>query len=72
MTWTILLRLLGGYTEPRWIRGRLPQPLRSRCAVRHFRIQLRLVAGARLRMKGRSFREIGRELGISQVAAWKL
>jgi hypothetical protein len=23
-------------------------------------------------MKGKSFREIGRELGISQVAAWKL
>jgi hypothetical protein len=25
-----------------------------------------------LRVEGKSFREIGRELGISQVAAWKL
>ena len=40
--------------------------------VQHFRIQLRRVAVTRLRMKGKSFREIGRELGISQVAAWKL
>jgi hypothetical protein len=28
--------------------------------------------GTRLRMKARSFREIGRDLGISQIAAWKL
>lgn len=72
VTWTVLLRFLGGYTEPRWARDRRPQPLRSRCVVQHFRTQLRRVAVTRLRMKGKSFREIGRELGISQVAAWKL
>jgi len=38
----MLLRLLGGYTEPRWWRD------------------------------GRSCREIGGELGISRVSAWKL
>ena len=72
VTWKMLLRFLGGYTEPRWWRDRRPQPLKSRCTVQHFRTQLRREAVTRLRMEGKSFREIGRELGISQVAAWKL
>lgn len=65
VTWRMLLRFLGGYTEPRWARDRRPQPLRSRCVVQHFRTQLRRVAVTRLRMEGKSFREIGHVLGIS-------
>jgi hypothetical protein len=72
VTWKMVMRFLGGYTEPRWRRDRLPQPLKSRCAVQHFRTHLRREAVTRLRMEGKSFRQIGRELGISQVAAWKL
>ena len=41
-------------------------------SVQHFRTMLRREAVVRLRMEGKSFRQIGRELGISQVAAWKL
>ena len=72
VTWKMLLRFLGGYTEPRWWRDRRPQPLKSRCTVQHLRTLLRREAVTRLRMQGRSYRQIGRELGISQVAAWKL
>jgi hypothetical protein len=72
VTWTMVLRLIGGYVEPRWSRDRRPQPLRSRMGVRHMRTMLRREAVARLRMEGKSFRQIGRELGVSQVAAWKL
>lgn len=72
VTWKMLLRFLGGYTEPRWWKDRRPQPLKSRSTVQHFRTLLRREAVTRLRMEGKSFREIGRELGISQVAAWKL
>jgi hypothetical protein len=61
-----------GYFEPVWWRDRRPQPLRSRMTTCHFRTLLRREAVARLRMKGRSFRQIGRELGVSQVAARKL
>jgi hypothetical protein len=72
VTWKMLLRFLGGYTEPRWWRDHRPQPLRSRVVVQHFRTHLRREAVTRLRIEGASFRAIGRELGISQVAAWKL
>jgi hypothetical protein len=72
VTWKMILRLLGGYVEPHWWRDRRPQPLRSRMVVFHLRTHLRREAVARLRMEGMSFRQIGRELGISQVAAWKL
>ena len=72
VTWTMVLRLIGGYVEPWWLRDRRPQPLRSRRSVEHFRALLRRAAVTRLRLEGRSFRQIGRELGISQVAAWKL
>ncbi|RYD67799.1 MAG: hypothetical protein EOP83_02015 [Verrucomicrobiaceae bacterium] len=41
-------------------------------SIQHFRTMLRREAVVRLRMDGKSFRKIGRELGISQVAAWKL
>jgi len=68
----MMLRLIGGYSEPRWWRDRRPQPLRSRRSVEHFRTLLRRVAVTRLRLEGCSFRQIGRELDVSQVAAWKL
>ena len=72
VTWRVLLCFLGGYIEPRWWRDRRPQPLRSRCVVQRFRTLLRREAVIRLRLEGRSFREIGQELGISHVAVWKL
>lgn len=72
VTWKMRLRFLGGYVEPRWWRDHRPQPLRSRVVVQHFRTHLRREAVSRLRMEGGWFRAIGRELGISQVAAWKL
>ena len=66
------VELLGGYVDPSWCRDRRPQPLRGRMTTCHFRTLLRRAAVARLRMEGRSLRQIGRELGVSQVAAWKL
>jgi hypothetical protein len=72
VTHRALVMALGGYQGPRWISDHRPQPLRSRSTVQHFRTLLRREAVSRLRMKGESFRAIGRELGISQVAVWKL
>lgn len=63
---------LGGYRGPHWRIDRRSQPLRGRRSAERVRTLLRRKAVTRLRMEGLSFRGIGRELGISQVAAWKL
>ena len=63
---------LGGYEGPRWRIDRRKQPLRSRRGHQRVLTHLRREAVIRLRMEGHSFRQIGRELGVSQVAAWKL
>jgi len=63
---------LGGYQGPRWLKDRRKQPLRSRRSAQRVLTQLRRDAVVRLRLQERSFRQIGQELGISQVAAWKL
>lgn len=69
--WRNMLRFIGGYECPRWTEDRRRQPLKSRKSMQHFETTLRRVAVRRLRLEGWSFRRIGRELGISQVAAWK-
>jgi DNA-binding CsgD family transcriptional regulator len=63
---------LGGYHGPRWLKDRRKQPLRSRRSAQRLITHLRREAVIRLRLQNQSFRQIGRELGISQVAAWKL
>lgn len=63
---------LGGYQGPRWLKDRRKQPLRSRRSGQRLITHLRREAVVRLRLQDQSFRQIGRELGISQVAAWKL
>lgn len=68
----IIFRVLGGYDGPRWRIDRRPQPLRSRRTSQRFRTLLRREAVIRLKLEGKSFREIGRELRVSHVAAWKL
>lgn len=63
---------LGGYHGPRWLKDRRKQPLRSRRSGQRILTHLRRDAVVRLRLQELSFRQIGQELGISQVAAWKL
>lgn len=63
---------LGGYHGPRWLKDRRKQPLRSRRSAQRFMSHLRRESVIRLRLQNQSFRQIGRELGISQVAVWKL
>lgn len=63
---------LGGYHGPRWLKDRRKQPLRSRRSAQRVLTHLRRDAVVRLRLQNNSFRQIGQELGISQVAAWKL
>lgn len=63
---------LGGYQGPRWLKDRRKQPLRSRRSAERLITFLRREAVVRLRLQNQSFRQIGKELGISQVAAWKL
>lgn len=63
---------LGGYQGPRWFKDRRKQPLRSRRSAQRLITHLRREAVVRLRLQNHSFRQIGQELGISQVAAWKL
>ena len=63
---------LGGYEGPRWRIDRRKQPLRSRRGHQRVLTHLRREAVIRLRLAGHSFRQIGRELGVSQVSAWKL
>ncbi len=72
ITMEVVVRFLGGYHGPFWRIDRRPQPLRGRRSVQRLRTALRRDAVARLKMEGMSFRQIGKELGISQVAAWKL
>ena len=72
LTMAAVAALLGGYRGPHWSIDRRPQPLRGRKSADRVRTLLRRRAVTRLRMEGLSFRRIGRELGISQVAAWKL
>jgi len=67
-----LAAYIGGYRGPHWRIDRRPQPLRGRRSAERVKTLLRRRAVARLRMGGLSFRKIGRELGISQVAVWKL
>ncbi len=63
---------LGGYHGPRWLKDRRKQPLRSRRSAQRLITHLRREVVIRLRLQSQSFRHIGRELGISQVAAWRL
>lgn len=72
VTMVVLVRFLGGYDGPRWWVDRRPQPLRSRRVVQHTWTILRRNTVTRLKMSGKSYRAIGRELGVSHVAAWKL
>lgn len=67
-----LLGFWGGYDGPAWKIDRTPQPLKSRRVGRRFKTSLRRHAVRRLKLEGKSFREIGRMLEISHVAAWKL
>jgi DNA-binding CsgD family transcriptional regulator len=68
----VLVRFLGGYDHPVWWIDRRPQPLRSRRVVQRVWTILRRNIVTRLKVSGKSYRAIGRELGVSHVAAWKL
>lgn len=72
ITMEVVVRFRGGYRGPVWRIDRRSQPLRNRRTVERLRTLLRRDAVTRVKIGGKSFRQIGKELGISQVAAWKL
>lgn len=65
------LARLGGYVGPPWLQDGRKRPLRVKWHVQTAKIRanMRRRAVTRMRLSGLTFREIGRELGISHVRA---